>query len=281
MEIGDVRLVENFPSMSGGWSDAAEESLKEWARRAQQLKAMHIIEATRSTQFHRRLSLPFLVAGSLASIGTGGGLFESMMWLRVFSFAMTLVATVLGSVTSFLDFGRLSEKHHQSANGYSSFSRDIITCLLFDRNQRRPMRDIIKELRSKYEEITDRAPLITPHVREQFREDHEERRDRKDREDREDRKGRDDRRRVPVSTPLPRMTIQAFPVQPPRNRERRMSEADAQTKDPEVRPFERVSRSVQLGGVAEGARVTISVDGDSGPASVPAEGGASRVPSPP
>ena len=146
--------------VENGWSDQSELALEAWARHAQKLRDMHLHAASHYTTYNQRLSIPFLVVGAMASFGTGGNIFENAMWLSVFSFVMTLAATVLGSVSNFLDYGRLSEKHHQCANGYSSFARDISTTMLFHRSARQPLRDLVKELRVKYEEITDRAPLL-------------------------------------------------------------------------------------------------------------------------
>ena len=233
-------------SPEGGWSSQSEQALEDWARHAQSMRDCHLKCATLYTQYHQRLSLPFLVVAALASFGTGGGIFEKSDWLSIFSFVMTLFASVLGSVSNFLDYGRLSEKHHQTANGYSSFARDISTAMLFNRKNRQPLRELVKELRVKYEDVSDRAPLVPESVSKPSTDVH---------------------KRVAMSMAaepedrFPRESLpfvhverkpQPLPSRPPPLRlGRRMSDGDLRSpsrqkeKQEREAPFARISRSVQ------------------------------------
>lgn len=278
----------------GGWSSDAEQSLSEWARRAQVLKRSHLRSAAHFTRSYRILNIPFLVLGALASIGTGGGIFESVMWLRVFSFVMTLLATVLGSVLNFLDYGRLSERHHHTANQYSSFSRDIVTVMLFEPSQRPSLVSVVKELRKKYEDVTERAPLLPNFVTSSERA-FQELSLNLGRPVQTDLGQRDLRMSVPVH--MPRRVLPPLRASWSRGG-RALDEVEAEDKtlpdhsrslpdesspDPKPRPFVRISRSVQLSGVRGGSRVDappISFaprNGDQRPPSVSAEDRPSSV----
>ena len=250
---------------SSGWNPTAETLLREWAQRSQQLKKMHVFAANFYTSYFRCLTLPFLISGALASIGTGGTVFENMMWLRVLSFFMTLITTILGSITNFLDYGRLSEKHHQTANGYSSFARKIITSMMIPASARPPLANFVKDLRRKYEEINDRAPLLPNNAIETVGP--------------VSKKTRNERNTFSIEASALEPSIRRAPKEEEERREavvavRRNSEPDVRTDS--RRPFQRISRSVQLSGVAPGARIELppvaffSQDGNFGPATLPA-----------
>lgn len=278
----------------GGWSSDAEQSLAEWARRAQVLKRSHLRSAAHFTRSYRILNIPFLILGALASIGTGGGMFESVMWLRVFSFIMTLLSTVLGSVLNFLDYGRLSERHHHTANQYSSFSRDIVTVMLFEPSQRPPLVSVVKELRKKYEGITDLAPLLPNFVTTSERAFQEFSLN-LERSPEPSSALRDLRMSVPARLP-PRALP---PVRASWSRRRHRADEvgdedktlpdnsrslpDESSPDPKPRPFVRISRSVQLSGIAGGSRVDappisfVGGNGNQGPSTLPEEGRAPSV----
>lgn len=141
--------------------------LSEWQKRIRKSQKAHYKDAERLKKNKLYLGIPTVILTSLVSVGVFTSISESQHsgFIEVNPLLVGLIsviATVLASLQTFLNYSENKEKHLNAARRLSSLKKEVQQNIVTIEKTPERLNLFIEEVRVKWEEIINEAPLISP-----------------------------------------------------------------------------------------------------------------------
>jgi len=138
--------------------------LEDWQRRIRKAQKAHYKDAERFNRYKLYLGIPTVVLTSLVSAGiftSLDGTHESIELDPLLIGLISVVATILASLQTFLNYSENKEKHLNAARRLSSLKKEVQQNIITLNKTPATLNIFIEEVRLKWEEIINEAPLVS------------------------------------------------------------------------------------------------------------------------
>ncbi len=141
--------------------------LVEWQKRIRKSQKAHYKDAERLKKNKLYLGIPTVILTSLVSAGVFTSISEteysgSIDINPLLVGLISVIATVLVSLQTFLNYSEKKEKHLNAARRLSSLKKEVQQNIVTLEKTPESLNQFIHEIRIKWEEIINEAPLISP-----------------------------------------------------------------------------------------------------------------------
>ncbi|MDH7445653.1 SLATT domain-containing protein [Aquimarina sp. 2201CG14-23] len=138
--------------------------LQEWQQRIRKSQKAHYQDAERLKRNKLYLGIPTVILTSLVSAGVFTSMNDSGDTIQVnplFIGLISVLATILVSLQTFLNYAENKEKHLNAARRLSSLKKEVQQNIITIEKTTETLNVFIEEVRLKWEEIINEAPLIS------------------------------------------------------------------------------------------------------------------------
>ena len=147
--------------------------LTEWQKRIRKAQKAHYKDAERLKRNKLLLGIPTVILTSLISAGiftsmSENGNIDTIFINPLFIGLISILATILASLQTFLNYSENKEKHLNAARRLSSLKKEVQQNIITIEKTTEILNQFIEEVRIKWEEIINEAPLISPSNFERF-----------------------------------------------------------------------------------------------------------------
>ena len=147
-------------------NDKQIELLNNWYRRIRIAQRGHYEDASRLKRRNVLFGIPVVVLA--AAVGTGVlaslGKENPSEALRIILGCVSILAAALASLQTFLNYSEQASKHLKAATELSSLKKEIEEKLAISSDEAEGLNDFIKAVRTRWNAITNEAPIISKKV---------------------------------------------------------------------------------------------------------------------
>jgi hypothetical protein len=125
--------------MNSVWDKYHEKLIKKWAETSKTYSIMHSLCAQHYSRWHKRLGVPVIILGGLASSSIFSNNHNDPAKTEFWNYingGITLSMTALAGMTNFLSLEEKTSTHQNASYKYLKIALDIDTLLSFSRNKR-------------------------------------------------------------------------------------------------------------------------------------------------
>lgn len=141
-----------------------QERLERWRNGIKIAHNSHKQAAVRYCRYGRLLGIPVVILSAVV----GTTVFTSISspseystTLQIFAGILSMAATVLSSLHTFLNYGEVSERHREASVKYGNLRREVEQVLCFNESyNQEDLESVMKNLRSKWDGMDLEAPNI-------------------------------------------------------------------------------------------------------------------------
>lgn len=141
--------------------------LEEWQKRIRKAQKAHYKDAERLKRNKLFLGIPTVILTSLVTAGVFTSMNENIEVIRINPLVIGLIsviATILASLQTFLNYSENKEKHLNAARRLSSLKKEVQQNIVTIEKTPETLNGFIDEVRIKWEEIINEAPLISSSI---------------------------------------------------------------------------------------------------------------------
>ncbi|WP_282014041.1 SLATT domain-containing protein [Marinifilum flexuosum] len=140
--------------------------LRNWKKRIKKAQKAHYKDAHRLKRNKMLIGIPTVVLTTLVGTGIFASLEnsgpEDIVYIHpVVLGILSLFASILASLQTFLNYSEKSEKHLGAARKLSSLKKEIQHNLITIEQSSIEMNEFIQHVREKWDEIINEAPLVS------------------------------------------------------------------------------------------------------------------------
>ena len=146
--------------------------LKDWYVRIRIAQRGHYQDASQLKRKNHFLGIPVVILATVV----GAGVFTSIetnpsLYTQITTGLLSLLAAILASLQTFLNYSEKSEKHLNAARRLTGLKKEIEEILTVYKDNEEKIVESVSYIRNTWEEITNTAPLISDkHFEKFFRE---------------------------------------------------------------------------------------------------------------
>jgi hypothetical protein len=146
------------------WNKYQENILKKWSSTSKTYSIMHSISAQYYSKWDKRLGIPVIIIGAIASSSIFTTSEINNIWTYV-NGCLVLLMTGISGISKFLGLNEKQVKHTSAAFKYTTISMDIDTLLSFPRSDRKdePLQ-FINEIKTAILEIREHSPNLPTNI---------------------------------------------------------------------------------------------------------------------
>ncbi|NRA39032.1 MAG: SLATT domain-containing protein [Planctomycetes bacterium] len=149
--------------------DDVLEKAEEYKTNAGRLRLGHYIAAEKASRMNKALGIPSVVVSAIVATSIFSTMSEDVdiMW-RISTGIIALVAAVLVSLQTFLNYDDLAERHHKSAARYYNVARRLDIFYLHYHDKDDSLKDTaiteLREITETLAELSSDSPSLTEKV---------------------------------------------------------------------------------------------------------------------
>ena len=140
--------------------------LEEWQKRIRKSQKAHYKDAERLKRNKLLLGIPTVVLTSIVSAGVftsiSDGSYSGNIEINPLIIGLlSVLVTILASLQTFLNYSEKKEKHLNAARRLSSLKKEVQQNMVTIEKTPEYLNQFIEEVRMKWEEIINEAPLVS------------------------------------------------------------------------------------------------------------------------
>ncbi len=147
--------------------------LKNWKKRIKKAQRAHYKDAHRLKRNKKLIGIPTVILTTIVGTGIFASLQNSSPHDTIYIHpiilgVLSLFASILASLQTFLNYSEKSEKHLNAARKLSSLKKEIQHNLVTLKDYPAEIDEFIQKIREKWEDIINEAPLVSNKNRVQY-----------------------------------------------------------------------------------------------------------------
>jgi len=161
-DLEDIRLdddVQQAIQYRDGWTDKVQQRFEKYLVQCRVKVLKHTQSSLLFDRRHTIVTIPVLGFSSAVTFVSGYNISDGPD-ISLVVFFVSMVATILNALTTFLAYNKRSEKHLTTANSYSNLARLIEKQLFLPVEQRDSVGDSFEIFGKEFESINATEPLI-------------------------------------------------------------------------------------------------------------------------
>ena len=135
--------------------------LKDWYVRIRIAQRGHYQDASQLKRRNHFLGIPVVILATVVGAGVFTSIEDIGSYAKIVTGLLSLLAAILASLQTFLNYAEKSEKHLNAARRLTGLKKEIEEILTVYRDNEEKIVESISYVRNNWEEITNTAPLIT------------------------------------------------------------------------------------------------------------------------
>jgi hypothetical protein len=152
------------------WSPELDQLLRRWKEQVRARQMRHSALSKRYAIVHYAIGLPFTILQAMVATGnffqafntdSNTGCNNSSQWVLLTMGILGAISTVLSALFMFMNNQAQSEEHSTASSNYEKLHRYIESVLSMPVNIRGDPIEIIKDIRSVYDDVATNSPLLT------------------------------------------------------------------------------------------------------------------------
>lgn len=171
IELEDVKEeIHENNKVEVTWCPELDQLLRKWKVQVRARQNQHKKLSTRYAIIHYAIGLPFTILQAMVATGnffqafntdSSTGCNNSSQWVLLTMGILGAISTILSALFMFMNNQAKSEEHSTASSNYEKLHRYIESVLSMPVNIRGDPIEIIKDIRSVYDEVATNSPMLS------------------------------------------------------------------------------------------------------------------------
>ena len=136
--------------------------LKDWYVRIRVAQKGHYQDASQLKRSNRYIGITVVALSTIVGTGVFASIEQNLsIYFQIATGLFSLLAAVLASLQTFLNYSDKSEKHLEAARKLSELKKEIEQALVIEKENQNKTVEFVIYIRSKWSKITNDAPIIS------------------------------------------------------------------------------------------------------------------------